>query len=164
MTVHLFGATSSPGCANYGLRQLATDYEIEFGSSVANFIRRNFYVDDGLVSMTNAQNVSALVLVTVKLCEKDGLRLHKFASNSDLVLKSVCADESQKVKILGDGFDIPMERPLGVQWNIEVDQFNFRVVLKDKPLTRRGVMSTISSIYDPLGFLALVLLRGRYIF
>ena len=163
MTVHLFGATSSPGCANYGLRQLATDYEIEFGSAAANFIRRNFYVDDGLVSMPNAQNVSALVLATVKLCEKGGLRLHKFASNSDVVLKSVCADESQKIKILGDGFDIPMERPLGVQWNIELDQFNFRVVLKDKPLTRKGVMSTISSIYDPLGFLAPVLLRGRQI-
>ena len=25
MKVHLFGATSSPGCANYGLKQIAKD-------------------------------------------------------------------------------------------------------------------------------------------
>ena len=38
MTVHLFGATSSPGCDN----------ENRYGTEVANFIKRDFYVDDGL--------------------------------------------------------------------------------------------------------------------
>ena len=30
MTVHLFGATSSPGCANFALKSTANDYEAEF--------------------------------------------------------------------------------------------------------------------------------------
>jgi hypothetical protein len=46
MCVHLFGATSSPGCANFGLKQIATDGEQEYSADVANFIRHNFYVDE----------------------------------------------------------------------------------------------------------------------
>ena len=37
MTVHLFGATSSPGCANVSLKTTAVVYEKEFGSASANF-------------------------------------------------------------------------------------------------------------------------------
>ena len=39
MCVHLFGAASSPGCANFGLKQVATDNEEVFGYTVANFLR-----------------------------------------------------------------------------------------------------------------------------
>ena len=43
------------------------------------------------------------------------------------------------------------------------DPFQFRITLQDKPLTRRGILSTVSSIYDPLGFLAPVVLVGKQI-
>ena len=42
MNVHLFGAASSPGCANYGLKQTANDNEKEFVEKAADFIRNNF--------------------------------------------------------------------------------------------------------------------------
>ena len=45
MTVHLFGATSSPGCANFALKSTANDFEEEFGASAANFVRKDFYVE-----------------------------------------------------------------------------------------------------------------------
>ena len=56
---------------------------------------------------------------------------------------------------------LPIERALGVQWSVESDQLQFRVELKDRPLTRRGILSTVSSIYDPLGIVAPVLLVGK---
>ena len=46
----------------------------------------------------------------------------------------------------------PVERALRVQWCMENDSFQFRVTQRDMPLTRRGVMSTIRSVYDPLVF------------
>ena len=46
MMVHLFGAVSSPGCANFGLKRAADDGEFEFGEVAANFVCNNFYVDD----------------------------------------------------------------------------------------------------------------------
>ena len=57
----------------------------------------------------------------------------------------------------------PVERALGVQWAIESDTFGFRIVIKDQPLTRRGILSTISSVYDPLGIAAPFLLVGKKI-
>ena len=46
---------------------------------------------------------------------------------------------------------LPLEHALGVQWCIESDSFQFRITLKDRPFTRRRILSTVSSIYD-LGF------------
>jgi len=42
---HLFGAASSPGCSNFGLKKTATDNECEFDSDAAALIRKDFYVD-----------------------------------------------------------------------------------------------------------------------
>ena len=42
MKVHVFGAVSSPGCANFGFKQAAKDGEEEFGADTAEFIKRNF--------------------------------------------------------------------------------------------------------------------------
>ncbi|MEE9353165.1 MAG: hypothetical protein V3U94_01940, partial [Candidatus Thorarchaeota archaeon] len=57
----------------------------------------------------------------------------------------------------------PMERALGIQWCVESDRFKFLLVLKDTPLTRRGILSTIASLYDPLGFVAPFVLNGKHI-
>ena len=40
---------------------------------------------------------------------------------------------------------------------------NFRITLKDLPLTRRGILATVSSIYDPLGLVSPLLLHGKRI-
>ena len=50
MTVHLFGAGSSPACANFALRRTADDNESEYGVTVADTLTKNFYVDDVLKS------------------------------------------------------------------------------------------------------------------
>ena len=39
ITVHLFVAGSSPGCAKYGLKKTVDDYEQQFCTEAANFIR-----------------------------------------------------------------------------------------------------------------------------
>ena len=76
MTVHLFGAGSSPGCANYGLKQIADDDEEEFGAEAASFARDDFYVDDGLKSVNSVSEAVWLIKGTKDLCTRGGLRLH----------------------------------------------------------------------------------------
>lgn len=49
--VHLFGAASSPGCANFGLKHIASQGEGKFSQATVRFLQRNFYVDDGLSSV-----------------------------------------------------------------------------------------------------------------
>ena len=89
----------------------------------------------------------------------------KFVSSSKAVLVSIPEEaRSQEVRSLELGGDYyPVERALGVQWAIESDMFSFIVVVKDQPLTRRGIPSTMSSVYDPLGIAAPFLLVGKKI-
>lgn len=58
---------------------------------------------------------------------------------------------------------LPVERALGVQWCIETDSFGFKIQLPDKSLTRRGILSMVSSLYDPLGMVAPVILPAKQI-
>lgn len=56
---------------------------------------------------------------------------------------------------------LAVERILGVQWAVESDTLGFHNILKDKPLTRRGILTTICSIYYPLGMAVPILLTGK---
>ena len=51
MNVHLFGASSSPGCAIYGMQEIASDYLSQYPA--AWFVQENFYVDDGLARVAS---------------------------------------------------------------------------------------------------------------
>ncbi|XP_073766183.1 uncharacterized protein isoform X2 [Danio rerio] len=165
MKVHLFGAASSPGCANYGLKHLAAEGKGMFTEDVIRFIQRNFYVDDGLVSVPTEAEAIALVTEAKKLCSTGKLRLHKFISNSKNVIASIPQEDLAKgVKDLDlDLGEMYVERALGVQWSIASDEFQFRVIVKEHPFTRRGVLSTIASVFDPLGFMAPFILVGKKI-
>ncbi|KAL7872550.1 hypothetical protein SRHO_G00075330 [Serrasalmus rhombeus] len=164
MRVHLFGAVSSPGCANYGLKYLAKENKDQYPLG-AQFVTRDFYVDDGVVSVNNVENAIQVAREARDLCAKGGLRLHKFVSNDRAVLESIPPSErSADVGNLDLAFDdLPLERALGVQWDPQSDHFKFSGSLKEQPATRRGVLSTVASLYDPLGFVAPFVLNGKMI-
>ena len=163
MKVHLFGATSSPGCASYGFKYIANEEE-EAYPSAAGFITHDFYVDDGLASVESAKQAKDLIGGAREICKKGSLRLHKFIANDREVLESVPESERAMDIILDlPSEELPIERVLGIQWSVGLDCFGFSIVLKDQPLTRRGVLATVASVYDPLGFLAPLVLRAKKI-
>ncbi len=164
MAVHLFGATSSPGCANFGLKYLAQQQKVNHPSA-SEFVERNFYVDDGLTSVRSVDEAKELIVDAQALCKRGGLRLHKFNSNEEDVL--CCIDPSER-DITSKPLDLNLEatptgRVLGIQWSTQDDTFSFNISLKDQPSTRRGILSVIASLYDPLGFVAPFILQGKCI-
>ena len=163
MTVYLFGAGSSPGCCNFVLKKTADDHEQEFGFEAAEFLGKDFYVNDGLKSAPSMSDAMKLICKTKELCQHGGFNLHKFTSNKREVIEAIPVEDRAKgIKELNLKKDeLPMERALGLGWCIKSDASKFRIVMQDCPLTRRGILSTISSIYDPLGFLAPLLLVGK---
>ena len=58
---------------------------------------------------------------------------------------------------------LPNEKALGIFWEIGEDAFIFKIKLDERVLTKRVMLSVISSIYDPLGFAAPFVLEGRKI-
>ena len=78
MNVHLFGATSSPACAQFSLLQSAEDQKNEFDDEVRQLIRRNFYMDDCLFSAPTIGEVVRLAHEVSELLRKRGFQLTKW--------------------------------------------------------------------------------------
>ncbi|XP_063068882.1 uncharacterized protein LOC134460379 [Engraulis encrasicolus] len=163
MTVHLFGAVSSPSCAIFALRKTADDSQADFPEEVVSTVKENFYVDDCLKSVESEEEALSMVKHLTTLCKKGGFTLTKWTSNSRTVLQALSEDQRAKdLKELDmDRDELPVERALGLRWCVEEDTFTFKLDLPQRSYTRRGMLSVASSVYDPLGFLAPVMLPAK---
>lgn len=133
MTVHLFGAASSPGCANFSLKYLAQQHKVE--QPAASAFEKNFYVDDGLTSVATVEEAKELIVNTQELCKGAGLRLHKFSSNQMEALSCVAPSEraitTDPLTLHPDA--VPDGHVLGIQWSMKNDTFSFNMIAKDHP-------------------------------
>ena len=165
MTTHLFGAISSPACAMHALNLTADLYESKHGPEAANFVKKDFYVDDGLTSTPDSGSAISLIENTTKLCAEGGFKLGKFACNNSTVLKTIPIYSRSKSVVHLTANEKPevCEQALGVKWDLATDTIQFGVHLPDRPSTRRGILSGVSSLYDPLGLISPVILRGKMI-
>ncbi|XP_047670496.1 uncharacterized protein LOC113653107 [Tachysurus fulvidraco] len=163
MKVHVFGNSPSPAVEIYRLHRAAKEGELMHGTDTYNFVKRDFYVDDGLRSFPTAAEAVDLLRRTQASLAESNLRLHKIMSNSPLVLSAFPPEDCAKgVKDLDFGDEtVPAQHSLGLNWEISMDTFTFHSPDNSKPLTRRGILSTVNSLYDPLGFAAPVTIQGR---
>ena len=85
--------------------------------------------------MSHVEEVHLLML-------KGGFNLTKWISNSREVLESIPVEVRAKdVKEHDlDNDALPTERALGVSWFVETDIFGFKVNIKEKPCTNRGIL------------------------
>lgn len=96
---------------------------------------------------------------------KGGFHLNKWISNDRTVLSAIPEeDRAKEVSTLDLSKEqLSMERALGAQWDVERDVFTLSIAIKSHQITRRGILSIVCSIYDPLGFLAPITLVAKQI-
>ena len=165
MKVHLFGGKSSPSVVNYCMRKIAEDNVEEFSELAIDTLRRSFYMDDMIRSVSTVEEATHLIPEMQSLLQAGGFELGKFMSTSREVIKTV--EEDKRAKSLQNidlrDSSLPQESALGLKWNVEGDFFTYSVNLDEKPLTKRGLLATTASLYDPLGLVAPVLLVPKLI-
>ena len=161
MLVHVFGGVWSGSAATYALRKVADDFN---GSDlVLNTILNAFYIDDCLVSTPREDDAKLLITGVKELLSLAGFNLTKFVVN-DECLRSVLTDDEQAVEVKELHVD-SKSKALGVQWKVQSDVICFDVdVPLSVPVTRRIMLSTLSSLFDPLGLVAPVLMPGKILF
>ena len=80
------------------------------------------------------------------------MKLKKFISNTKNILSQISRalrmDDAKEKDLTRS---IPTERVLEIFQDVENDVIKFKIDLKDQQVTRRGMLSVISSIYDPFG-------------
>ena len=149
MTVHIFGAADSLCAANSTLKRTANDNVKDFDAVTVDTLQRNFYVDNCLKSVHTPDAAIQLASQLVELCARGGFNLTKFMSNDHQVLAKIPVEKRATPSLDLDLDELPVNR--------------FKVVDLDKPNTMRGVLSTISSVFDPLNFAAPVMLPAKQI-
>ena len=88
---HVFGANSSPTCANYALKQVVIDNEDEFPIA-AETIQNNFYMDDFIKSVETPEEAINVFRKLQPLLSKHGFELKKWITNSDVVTNGIPED------------------------------------------------------------------------
>ena len=89
MLVHIFGAKSSPSCANYALKRIARDNQDNFPAETFETVLKNFYVDDLLKSVHSVDAATELATNLISMLKGSGFKLTKFLSNCQEVLKAL---------------------------------------------------------------------------
>lgn len=137
--------------------------EREYHAEVRQFVERDFYVDDALKLFPTEEEAVKVLRQAQEMLAVSNLRLHKVAfSRAEVMDAFPVEDRAKDIQNLDLSVDdLPDQRSLGVRWNIMSDSFTFHVPEIEKPYTRRGVLSTVNSLFDPSGFLAPVTIQGR---
>ncbi len=163
MKVHVFGNNPFPAVAIYCLRRAALEGEEKFGQDARQFVEQDFYMDDGLKSLPSPEMAINLLKRTQDMLAGSNLKLHKLASNSKEVMRAFPSEDyANSLKELDLGVNsLPIQRSLDLLWNLDTDGFNFHVQNDQRPYTRRGLLSVINSLYDPLGFVAPITVQGK---
>ena len=166
MKTQLFGATSSSSICCFALRHTANQNRHAFSEETVKTVYNNFYIDDLLTSVKDVSTAIMLSKELTALLHRGGFKLTKWISNNKEVMESISVKERAPSIVSLDlqVDELPMERALGIQWDVDRDQFRFLTLkVTSKPATRRGILSTLSSLFDPLGFLAPVILTAKLI-
>ena len=162
MRSHVFGAVSSGSVASFALGRCAEEGRSSYPEA-ADALIRNTYVDDALCAVDSVEDAVHLARDLKALCATGAFNMTKFTSSSPQFLKCVpMEDRGKKVKQLDlDKDRLCAESALGLRWSVDDDTFGFQFRGEEKPWSRRGVLSTVSSVFDPLGVVSPVTVTGR---
>ncbi|XP_035901806.1 uncharacterized protein LOC118507435 [Anopheles stephensi] len=158
-----FGAACSPCTAQYVKNENAELYQSRYPRAV-QCIKEEHYVDDMLTSLETEAEAVDLAHQVSHIHANAGFRLHNWLSNSRSVVAAVQGNP-EAVKELDFESCLKPEKVLGMWWDTANDSFSFKLsrirhlelARKDKPLSKRQMLRTLMSIYDPLGLIAGVL-------
>lgn len=157
-----YGTSCAPYLAIKTLNQLAFDEE-KNSPDAAKIIRNDFYVDDVASGADNVEQAMQFQRELKETLASGGFNLRKWASNSPELLRAV-PEYDREVKM---HHDIIIDssatiKTLGIKWNPSADTFEFKINTADKETgTKRELLSEIAALYDPLGWLAPVIIKAK---
>jgi Pao retrotransposon peptidase/Protein of unknown function (DUF1759)/Family of unknown function (DUF5641)/Putative peptidase (DUF1758)/Integrase zinc binding domain len=157
MNTVTYGTSSASFLAIRTLKQLAED-EAENHSMAAKILEKDFYMDDCLSGADNIEEAKIAVDQLNQLLKKGGMNLRKWTSNNQSILEKL-PDESKKGNLFE--FNKNDVKMLGIYWNADKDYFAFKMQARKLKTTKRGILSEVASIYDPVGWLAPVTFKAK---
>ncbi|XP_062541078.1 uncharacterized protein LOC134209112 [Armigeres subalbatus] len=161
MQVMTFGASCSPATAQFVKNQNAERFNEQYPEASRAIVRCT-YVDDMLSSTETEQEAIDLAKSVWFVHNEGGFEIRNWMSNSPKVLEALRGDPSTE-KSLDLASTLATEKVLGMWWCTQTDCFTYKInwrrlgedLLSGKRFpTKREVLRTMMSIYDPLGLIS----------
>lgn len=154
-----YGTANAPYLAIRTLFQLASDENIGYPRA-CEVIKNCFYVDD---VMHGAHDINELIEIYNELravMSNAGMNLRKWTANSDAFLNMIPESDRELT------FNNNTVKALGLRWNPITDNLKYKVNFSQpkQSYTKRQLLSEMSSLFDPLGFISPVLIAAKSIF
>uniref|UniRef100_A0A915D5F5 Uncharacterized protein n=1 Tax=Ditylenchus dipsaci TaxID=166011 RepID=A0A915D5F5_9BILA len=109
------------------------------------------YYDNCFLKAGPEEDLSEKAAESIKLFAQAGMNLRQFISNNPTALKNLNLDSLAK--------DQKIAKVLGLVWNTVVDTLTINFPQPaEPPLTKRKVLRTMASCFDPLGLVSPVVL------
>ncbi|XP_024892483.1 uncharacterized protein LOC112467847 [Temnothorax curvispinosus] len=155
-----YGLACAPFLAIRTLKQLAKDERARYLIG-AETLEDDTFVDDvtsGASTLTKALKKRDEL---ISICKAGGFPLKKWAANDAALLKGIQPEDrlqdAQRPWHVQDSQSL-----LGVLWNPSRDDFSFSIKAKEMTqVTKRTVLSLTVQLFDPLGWLAPVVIRAK---
>ena len=156
-----FGTACAPYLAVKVLQQLAKDEEAKYPIA-SKITTRDYYMDDLLTGCENANEAVEIYEQMNALMRAGGFELQKWSSNCRELLNHI-NKESQKTDQSLIFKQNEMIKVLGIVWNKTTDNFEYQLNLPEKTenMTKRKVLSEIARLYDPMGWIAPVVMNAK---
>ncbi|XP_049886484.1 uncharacterized protein LOC126380961 [Pectinophora gossypiella] len=160
-----YGTKAAPYLAMRTIAQLVQDDGHKYPLAT-DILNKQLYVDDLLGGCNNIQEAKEAQQQIINILIGGGFKLRKWDSNNNQLLEHLPNDV-----ISQNMFDFKhaeTNKTLGLSWNPRTDQFTFLSVIQTRdemrPTTKRTLLSSISKIFDPLGWLSPITIKGKLLF
>lgn len=161
LTTVTYGTRAAPFLAMMTLKQLAKDEGDKYqGSQAKRALLEHFYTDDLVYGTHNADSAVQLISDLKQLLLSGGFNLRKWNSNCRQIIDYQEEDECFEFK------HQETNKTLGLGWSAQNDQFNFKFNMSplSEKITKRSLLSDVSRIFDPIGWLSPVTIKLKILF
>ena len=125
----------------------------------------DMYVDNLVTGGESTSEADEIKGDSVKLFQRGGFKIHKWHSNEQALETNDSVNENELNFAKQQLGTKPKEaKILGLLWDKREDCFIIQVSNVNKNATKRNILSTLASIYDPLGFVSPCLLLSKIIY
>ncbi|XP_063539370.1 uncharacterized protein LOC134748506 [Cydia strobilella] len=156
-----FGTACAPYLAVKSLQKLAELEESKYPLA-AKITRQDFYMDDLITGAETEAEALKIFDQMNELMRSGGFELQKWNTNSKPVLEKIVDNKEVSDQTVHLKLNNTM-KVLGVSWNRETDNFEYTLNLSkvQEPITKRKVLSDVARLYDPLGWIAPVVVVAK---
>jgi hypothetical protein len=165
-----YGTASAPYLAVRVLQQLSND-EQDSLPLAAEVAKADFHVDDLMSGADTEEDAIRIQDELLELMRWGCLELRKWSSNSKQLairlpedLRGTKHTNTDENVYISSQFESSSVKTLGIHWNTTSHNFHFKIHLpasEDSCYTKRIILSGMSRLFDPLGWLAPVIVVAK---